>query len=53
MDLTKEQQLYIRFRANLGKSMMETLAMIRQVFEEESMIRSRVFEWHVQTHLDR
>jgi hypothetical protein len=52
MDLTKEQQMRIKFYANIGKSAMETLAMIRQVFWEESMSHTRVFEWHVKTHQD-
>jgi hypothetical protein len=47
---TKEQQACIKLCAILGKSATETPAMIRQVFEEESISHIRVFEWHVQTH---
>jgi hypothetical protein len=44
MDLTKEQQVCIKFYANIGKSTAETLAMIRQVFKEESLSHTWVFE---------
>jgi hypothetical protein len=45
-DLTKEQRVCIRFCANLGKSVVDILSMIRQGFREESMSCSWVFEWH-------
>jgi hypothetical protein len=48
MDPTKEQQVYNKFCANLGKSVMEIVAMIRQAFGEESMSCTWVFEWHAQ-----
>jgi hypothetical protein len=46
MDPTKEQRVCIKFCANLGKTVTETLAMIRRAFGEESMGRTQVFEWH-------
>jgi hypothetical protein len=43
----------IKCCTNLGKSAMETLAMIKLVFGEESISRTLLFEWHVQTHWHR
>jgi hypothetical protein len=43
----------IKFWANLGKSAMKTLAMIRQVFMEESMSHTQVFEWYARLRADR
>jgi hypothetical protein len=43
MDPTKES---VKFDANLGKSGMETLAIIRQGFEEESMSHIQKFQTH-------
>jgi hypothetical protein len=39
----------IKFCAILGKNATGALAMIRQVFGEESMSRIRVFEWHARS----
>jgi hypothetical protein len=46
MGLTKEQRLCIKFCANFGKIVLETLAMISQVFGEESRSCTWVFGWH-------
>jgi hypothetical protein len=44
ISLSWVDMLSIKFCANLGKSEMEILAMIRQAFREESMSHTRVFE---------
>jgi hypothetical protein len=53
MEPTKEQRVCIRCCANLGKSVTETLTMIRQAFREESMSCTWVFEWHAQFRAGR
>ena len=42
----KEQQMCIRFCANLGKSAAKTLTMIQQAFGDQSLSCARVFQWH-------
>jgi hypothetical protein len=44
-----QQRSNTKFCADLGKSVADNLGMIRQVFGEESMSRTRI----VQTHQDR
>jgi hypothetical protein len=46
MDQRKEQRVCIEFCATLGKSAMETLAMIRQGYRDQSLSRAQVFQWH-------
>jgi len=46
MDQRKEQRVCIRFCANLGKSVTETLEMIQQGFGDQSLSRTQVFQWH-------
>jgi hypothetical protein len=40
MDPTKEQRVFIKFCANLGKDATETQEIIKQVFGEEIMSRA-------------
>jgi hypothetical protein len=53
MDPTKEQLVCIKFCANLGRSAMQTLAIIRQAFGEENMSCKWVFEWHARFRAGR
>ena len=46
MDRRKEQQVFIKFCANLGESATETLTMIQQAFRDQSFSRAQVFQWH-------
>jgi len=46
MDQRKEEQVCIKFCANLGKSATETLKMIQHGFGEQSFSRTQVFQWH-------
>jgi len=46
MDQRKEQQVCIKFCANLGKSATVTLTMIQQAFGDQSLSRAQVFQWH-------
>jgi hypothetical protein len=53
MDPTKEQHVCIKFCAKIKKSVMETLVMIIQAFEKESMSHTRAFEWHARFRTGR
>ena len=46
MDQRNELRVCIRFCANLGKSATETLEMIQQVFGDQSLNRTQVFQWY-------
>ena len=41
-----EQRINIKFCIKLGKTTTETLKMLRDVYGDSSMSRTRVFEWH-------
>ena len=43
---TIEQRINIKFCVKLGKTATETLKMLRDVYGDSSMSRTRVFEWH-------
>jgi hypothetical protein len=45
MDPRKEQRVYIKFYASLGKSATENLTVIQQAFRDQSLSRARVFQW--------
>jgi hypothetical protein len=47
------QRVCITFCTNIGKGVTETLPMIRQAFGEESLNRTRVFEWLARFKADR
>ena len=44
--MTQEQRTNIKFLAKLGKSPTETFVLLQKVYEDETMSRARVFEWH-------
>ncbi|XP_077971313.1 protein GVQW3-like [Styela clava] len=44
--MTTEQRINIKFCVKLGKTATETLQMLRDVYGDSSMSRTRVFEWH-------
>ena len=48
-----EQRINIKFCVKLGKTATETLKMLRDVYGDSSMPRTRVFEWHKQFVEDR
>lgn len=41
-----EQRVNVKFLVKLGKSATETYSLLQQVYREECMSRTRVFEWH-------
>ena len=44
--MTIEQRINIKVCVKLGKTATETLKMLRDVYGDSSMFRTRVFEWH-------
>jgi hypothetical protein len=46
MDRKVEQQANVNFCVKLGKSVAETLNMLRQAYGNEAMSYTQCFEWH-------
>ena len=44
--MSVEQRTNIKFFVKLGKTPTETLDLLKAVFGEQAMSRTRVFEWH-------
>ena len=44
--MTSEQRTNLKFHVRLGKTPSEALEMLQHVYGDETMSRSRVFEWH-------
>ena len=44
--MSHEQRANLKFLAKLGKTPSESFAMLQQVYEEETMSRTREYEWH-------
>jgi len=46
MDVLKEQRVCVKFCFKLGKSFTETVQMLTQAFGDESMSKTRIYEWY-------
>ena len=44
--MSREQRANLKFLAKVSKTPSESFAMLQQVYEEETMSRTRAFEWH-------
>ena len=44
--MSREQRANLKFLAKLGKTPSESFTMLQQVYREETMSRTRAFEWH-------
>ena len=44
--MTTEQRINLNFLVRLGKTPSDTLEVLQEVYGDETMSRSRVFEWH-------
>ena len=44
--MSREQRANLKFLAKLGKTPSESFAILQQVYGEETMPRTRAFEWH-------
>ena len=45
LSVHKEQRVNMKFLFKLGKSTMETYLMLQQVYGDECLSRTQVFEW--------
>ena len=44
--MTTEQHINLKFLVQLGKTPSDALGMLHEVYGDETMSRSYVFEWH-------
>ena len=44
--MSREQRDNLKFLAKLGKTHSESFAMLQQLYGEETMSRTRAFDWH-------
>ena len=44
--MSLEQRINIKFLVKLGKTAAETLSMLKDVYGDQTMSRTRVYEWH-------
>ena len=44
--MTREQRINLKFLVRLGKAPLDALGMLQEVYGDETMSHSRVFEWH-------
>ena len=44
--MTTGQRINLKFLVRLGKTPLDALGMLQEVYGDETMSRSRVFEWH-------
>ena len=44
--MSREQRIKIKFFVKLGKTAVETLSMLKDVYGNQAMFRTQVYEWH-------
>ena len=44
--MTTEQRINLKLLVRLGKTPLDALGMLQEVYGGETMLRSHVFEWH-------
>ena len=47
------EQINLKFLAKLGKTLLESFALLQQVYKEEARPRAHGFEWHKRFQVDR